>query len=35
VSAAEREAALAELAEDALEFVFLAPEQLANPDVLG
>jgi ATP-dependent DNA helicase RecQ len=34
VSAAEREAALAELAEDALEFVFLAPEQLANPDVL-
>ena len=34
VAAAEREAALAELAEDALEFVFLAPEQLANPDVL-
>jgi ATP-dependent DNA helicase RecQ len=34
VSAAEREAALAELAEDALEFVFLAPEQLAKPDVL-
>jgi ATP-dependent DNA helicase RecQ len=34
VPAAEREAALAELAEDALEFVFLAPEQLANQDVL-
>jgi ATP-dependent DNA helicase RecQ len=34
VPAAEREAALAELAEDALEFVFLAPEQLANPDVV-
>ena len=34
VPAAEREAALAELAEDALEFVFLAPEQLSNPDVL-
>jgi ATP-dependent DNA helicase RecQ len=34
VSAAERAAALAELAEEALEFVFLAPEQLANPDVL-
>ena len=32
--AAERDAALADLAEDALEFVFLAPEQLANPDVL-
>ena len=32
--AAEREAALAELAEDALEFVFLAPEQLAKPEVL-
>ena len=30
----EREEALAELAEDALEFVFLAPEQLANQDVL-
>ena len=28
--AAERERALAELAEDALEFLFLAPEQLAN-----
>src|SRR5918999_678345 len=34
VPAAERDAALAELAEDALEFVFLAPEQLAKPDVL-
>ena len=34
VPAAEREAALAELAEEALEFVFLAPEQLANSDVL-
>jgi len=32
--ASERERALAELAEDALEFLFLAPEQLANPDVL-
>jgi ATP-dependent DNA helicase RecQ len=30
----EREEALAELAEDALEFLFLAPEQLANPEVL-
>jgi ATP-dependent DNA helicase RecQ len=35
VPAAEREQALAELAEDALEFLFLAPEQLANPDVLA
>src|SRR3954470_19008487 len=35
ISSAERERALAELAEDALEFLFLAPEQLANPDVLG
>jgi ATP-dependent DNA helicase RecQ len=34
VRQAERERALAELAEDALEFLFLAPEQLANPDVL-
>jgi ATP-dependent DNA helicase RecQ len=34
VSAAAREAALAELAEDALEFVFLAPEQLSNDEVL-
>ena len=35
ISRAERHRALAELAEDALEFLFLAPEQLANPDVLG
>jgi ATP-dependent DNA helicase RecQ len=35
IPASERAAALAELAEDALEFVFLAPEQLANDDVLG
>jgi ATP-dependent DNA helicase RecQ len=34
VPASAREEALAELAEDALEFVFLAPEQLANRDVL-
>jgi ATP-dependent DNA helicase RecQ len=34
VPARQREAALAELAEDALEFVFLAPEQLANAEVL-
>jgi len=34
VPAAEREETLAELAEDALEFVFLAPEQLARADVL-
>jgi ATP-dependent DNA helicase RecQ len=34
VARAERERALAELAEDALEFLFLAPEQLANADVL-
>src|SRR5688500_1706987 len=33
--AAAREAALAELAEGVLEFVLLAPEQLANEDVLG
>jgi ATP-dependent DNA helicase RecQ len=33
--AAERERALAELAENALEFLLLAPEQLANADVLG
>ena len=33
--AAERERALAELAEDALEFLFLAPEQLANEEVLA
>src|SRR3954449_6493325 len=30
----EREEALAELEEDALEFLFLAPEQLANAEVL-
>jgi ATP-dependent DNA helicase RecQ len=35
VPAAEREAAMAELSEGVLEFLFLAPEQLANPDVLG
>ncbi len=35
VPQAERDEALAELAEEALEFVFLAPEQLAKPDVLG
>jgi ATP-dependent DNA helicase RecQ len=35
VKRAEREEALAELAEDALEFLFLAPEQLANPDVVA
>jgi ATP-dependent DNA helicase RecQ len=35
VARADREEALAELAEDALEFLFLAPEQLANPDVLA
>ncbi len=35
VPASERERALAELAEDALEFLFLAPEQLANPQVLA
>jgi len=34
IAAAERDAAFAELAEDALEFVFLAPEQLANQAVL-
>ena len=34
LSAREREAALADVADDALEFLFLAPEQLANPDVL-
>jgi ATP-dependent DNA helicase RecQ len=33
--AAVRERALAELAEDALEFLLLAPEQLANEEVLG
>src|SRR5215210_9438949 len=30
----QRAEALAELAEDSLEFLFLAPEQLANPEVL-
>ncbi len=35
VPAGQREEALHELAEDALEFLFLAPEQLANEDVLG
>jgi ATP-dependent DNA helicase RecQ len=30
----ERESALADAADDALEFLFMAPEQLANPDVL-
>src|SRR3954464_986562 len=35
IGRAEREEALAELAEDALEFLFLAPEQLGNPDVLA
>ena len=35
IPASERARALAELAEDALEFLFLAPEQLANPDVLA
>jgi ATP-dependent DNA helicase RecQ len=34
VRAAQRDELLAELAEDALEFVFLAPEQLAKPEVL-
>jgi ATP-dependent DNA helicase RecQ len=33
--ATARERALAELAEDALEFLLLAPEQLANPEVLA
>ena len=35
IKASERENALHELHEDALEFLFLAPEQLANEDVLG
>src|SRR3954467_7922861 len=35
LGAEAREQALAELAEDALEFLFLAPEQLGNPDVLA
>ena len=35
LSAAERERALAELAEGVLEYLFLAPEQLANDEVLA
>ena len=35
LGAGAREQALAELAEDALEFLFLAPEQLGNADVLA
>jgi ATP-dependent DNA helicase RecQ len=35
IPAAERERAFAELAENALEFLLLAPEQLANPEVLA
>jgi ATP-dependent DNA helicase RecQ len=35
VPASERDRALAELAENALEFLFLAPEQLANEEVLA
>src|SRR4051794_5205953 len=35
VPRAAREETLAELAEEVLEFVFLAPEQLAKPDVLA
>jgi ATP-dependent DNA helicase RecQ len=35
IARSERERALAELAEDALEFLFLAPEQLSNADVLS
>src|SRR3954453_8319433 len=35
LGAEAREQALAELAEDALEFLFLAPEQLGNEDVLA
>ena len=34
VSPADRDEALAELADEELEFLFLAPEQLSNPDVL-
>jgi ATP-dependent DNA helicase RecQ len=34
VPESERAKALADLADDALEFLFLAPEQLANPEVL-
>src|SRR5829696_8531705 len=35
LGAEARDQALAELAEDALEFLFLAPEQLGNADVLA
>src|SRR3954449_5771423 len=35
ISQSAREDTLAELAEDALEFIFLAPEQLAKPDVVS
>ncbi len=35
LSARERENAFADLADDALEFLFLAPEQLSNPEVLA
>jgi ATP-dependent DNA helicase RecQ len=35
VPASRRTQALADLADDALEFLFLAPEQLANPDVVA
>ncbi len=35
VSAAEREEALEAAADDALEFLFMAPEQLSKPDVLA
>jgi ATP-dependent DNA helicase RecQ len=35
IGRSEREQALAELAEEALEFLFLAPEQLGNADVLA
>ena len=35
IAASERETAMHELHEDALEFLFLAPEQLANEDVLA
>ena len=35
VSEGDREEALEAAAEDAIEFLFMTPEQLANPDVLG
>src|SRR5215218_8055090 len=35
IGRAEREEALAELAEDSLEFLFLTPEQLGNADLLA